>query len=128
MVFIPGPPDAALSLQASVTKTANFYSTWFDLGQGFAPGGLGMAAGGVVNVSAITVDGDQTYSFKLQETGPDAAGNPVNTASADIGVAVIATAAGVLVPKGLLTNRFVRLALTVTGSNPSITFAANLNP
>ncbi len=49
---IPTPQDAALLLQDAVTKTANFNTAAFDLGAGFAPGGLGRPVAAIVHVTA----------------------------------------------------------------------------
>jgi hypothetical protein len=127
--FIPGPPDAELALQASVTKTADFSGAWLDLGQGFAPGGLGMPVAGVVNVTALDkTDTDETYAFKLQQAADDGTGAADAATVEDIGAAVSATEVGIVLAKGFVTQRFVRLVLDVGGTTPSITYTGQLNP
>lgn len=119
---VPGPLDAELLLQNTVTKTASFDSTAVDRGEGFAPEGLGEAVAGVVSVTALDLtDESETYAFKLQESAD-------NETFADIGLSVSVTAVGVKVVKGFLTKRYVRLALTAGGATPSITYKAWLKP
>jgi hypothetical protein len=70
--YIPGPPDSSMVLQAAVTKTTDFNGAWFDLGEGFAPGGLGLPVGAVVSTTAIdATTGDETYAFKMQQADHD---------------------------------------------------------
>ena len=126
--FIPGPPDASLVLQAAVTKTASFNSAWLDMGRGFAPGGLGMPVAGVVNATAMDLTANETYVFHLEETDPDANGDPDATKIRIIGAALAVTAIGLHVTKGFVTTRFVRLALVAAGTTPSITYTGQLNP
>jgi hypothetical protein len=133
--FIPGPPDAALVLQAAVTKTADFNGAWLDLGPSFAPGGLGMPVAAVVEVTAaVRNDSDETYAFKLEDAAADASGvadaATVATISVPASVPVSGATAttGILLVKGFVTQRFVRLALDVGGTTPSITYSAHLNP
>ena len=127
--FIPGPPDAELALQAAVTKTADFSGAWLDLGAGFEPGGLGMPVAGVVTVTAlVTDDADETYAFVLEETDPDADGAADATKIRKIGAAAAATGTGIVLAKGFVTSRFVRLTLDVDGTTPSVTYSANLTP
>jgi len=129
LVFIPGPPDAELVLQAAVTKTASFNSAWLDLGRGYSPGGLGQAVAGVVSVTALdTGSGNETYSFVLEEAAPDANGDPDAGTVRAIGAALAVTATGLKVTKGFVTTRYVRLALTAGGTTPSITYTGQLNP
>jgi hypothetical protein len=76
----------------------------------------------VVNVTAAdTSDGNETYSFVLQESTD-------NAAWAACGAALAVTTTGVVAVKGRVKSRYVRLALTVGGTTPSITFKAWLNP
>ncbi|MGB7158547.1 MAG: hypothetical protein WBD40_10810 [Tepidisphaeraceae bacterium] len=124
---IPTPQDDSLLLQDTTTKTASFNSAGFDLGAGFAPGALGMAAAAVVDVSAADrANSDETYTFKLQESSD-------NSTFADIGVATSITVSGatstlgVYVAKGFISKRYVRLVLTAAGTTPSITYKAWLN-
>jgi hypothetical protein len=116
--FIP-PTDADLILSPAVTLTANTNGPALDLGQGYAPGGLGDIMAGVVNVAALkTSAGNETYTFKLQQSADGSNG------WADIGVTVAATTIGTLVVRGILTTRFVRLVLAVGGTSPSITYSS----
>jgi hypothetical protein len=133
--FIPGPPDAELLLQDAVTKTASFTGAWLDLGQGFAPGGIGMPAAGVINVTAADrANSDETYDFKIEEADADASGAAdaatVRTCSVPVSVPVNGAAAtiGIVLAKSFITGRFVRLVVTIAGTTPSITYSANLNP
>jgi hypothetical protein len=123
---IPGPVDEQAVLQATTTQTASTSSAALDMGAGFAPGGLGLPAAGLVTVTAADrAQSDETYNFKLQESAdnvtftdisPNAA-VPVNGAAATLGVVVC---------KGILKQRYVRLASTIAGTTPSVTFKAYL--
>lgn len=120
--IIPTPQDAQLLLQDTTTKTAAFNTPGLDLGAGFAPGGLGKSVAAVVQITALdTADGNETYSFTLQ----DSADNVSFTA---VGAATPVTAVGAAAVKGRITRRYVRLVLTVSGTTPSITYKAWLNP
>lgn len=119
MTFIP-PIDAALELQASVTKTASFNGAALNLGDGYAPGGLGAIVAAVIDVTAIdTTSGNETYAFKLQQSADG------STNWTDIGPSVSATAVGVIIAKGIVTTENIRLVLTAGGTTPSITYSAN---
>lgn len=119
---IPTPQDSRLVLQDTVTKTANFNSVALDLGSGYAPGGPGQRVTGLVAVVSRDVeDGNETYSFVLQESAD-------NATFAACGVSTSVVAAGVAVVRGVVTRRYVRLALTVSGTTPTITYKAWLNP
>ncbi len=127
MLFIPGPMDANQELQESTTKAADFSGTWLDLGEGYAPGGLGLPAAAVIDVTARDfTTTDETYSFTLEETDPDANGDPDATKIRAIGVAAAVTDTGLALAKGLITGRFVRLSLDVGGTSPSITYSSYL--
>lgn len=133
--FIPGPPDSQLDLQDSVTKTATFSGAWLDLGEGFAPGGIGMPACGVVDVTAADrASSDETYAINIDETDDDGTGAPdatkVRTCSVPVSVPVNGAVAtlGLLLAKCFITGRFVRLTVTIAGTTPSITYSANLTP
>jgi hypothetical protein len=120
--IIPTPQDTRLLIQDTTTKTAAFNTPAIDLGAGFSPGGLGLAVGGVVQVTAADLaDGNETYSFVLQESSD----NVTFTAAS---AATSTGAAGTYPVRGRVTKRFVRLALTVGGTTPSVTFKAWLNP
>ena len=120
--IIPTPQDAQLLLQDTTTKTASYNTPGLDLGAGYAPGGLGQAVAAVIHVSALdAADGNESYSFVLQESADTATFTPAGAATA-------VTAAGVAAAKGRITKRYVRLALTAGGTSPSITFKAWLNP
>lgn len=119
---IPAPQDAQLLLQDTNTKTANFSSPAIDLGAGFAPGGLGKPVTGVLQVTAVDVaDGNESYSFVLQESSD-------NVTFLSAGAAYAVTAAGAYAIRGWLTKRYVRIAVTISGTTPSVTFKAWLNP
>src|SRR3712207_131356 len=119
---IPTPQDAGLLMQDTTTKTAAFNTPGLDLGSGFAPGGLGQSVAAVVHVTALdTADGNETYSFALQDSAD-------NASFAAVGASTAVTATGAAAVKGRVTRRYVRLALTAGGTTPSITFKAWLNP
>ena len=119
---IPTPQDTQLLLQDTTTKTANFNTPAIDLGPGFAPGGLGKPAAAVVRVTAVDVaDGNESYTFTLQESSD-------NVSFFSAGAASSVSAAGVVPIRGWVTRRYVRLTLVATGTTPSITFKAWLNP
>jgi hypothetical protein len=120
--IIPTPQDAQLLLQDTTTKTASFNTPSIDLGAGFAPGGAGKPACAVVHVSAIDiVDGNESYSFILQDSSD-------NVSFFSAGAASAVGAAGAHVLRGWLTRRYARVALTAAGTTPSVTFKAWLNP
>lgn len=119
---VPGPQDEQLVLQATATQTASANSAALDMGSGYAPGGVGQPVAAVIQVTAIDrVTGDETYNFKLQESSD-------NSAWTDISPNVATTVVGVIVAKGILTKRYVRLATTLAGTTPSVTYKAYLNP
>jgi len=121
MRIVPTPQDAELSLQESITKAVTFSGDALDLGSGreFSPG---RPITVVVDVSAIdTADGDETYSFKLEESAD-------NNAWTDASAAKAATAVGVLTFPATLTKRYQRLTVTIAGTTPSVTYAGWINP
>lgn len=122
-----GPVDTQLQLQTSVTKTASFNSTAIDLGSGFAPGGAGQAMQANIRVSAIVInDNDESYTFKVQDS-PD---NSTFTDRSEgrVLLATASAAAGVLAIICGITQRYVRLVVTISGTTPSITYEAWLSP
>ena len=120
--IIPTPQDTKLLIQDTTTRTATYNTPGLDLGAGFAPGGLGLPVGAVVLVTAIdTADGNENYTFTVQESNDN-----VTFAAASPGTAV--TVVGSHAVRARITKRYVRLALTVAGTTPSITFRAWLNP
>jgi len=119
--IVPTPQDAQFLLTDTTTKTAAFNTNAVDLGAGFNPGGLGRPAAAVVSVTAMDVaDGNETYTFTLQESSD-------NVSFSAAGASVAANPGAVAV-RGWLTKRYARLALTVSGTTPSITFKSYLNP
>ncbi len=120
--LIPTPQDTQLLMQDVTTRTATFNTPGMNLGNGYAPGGLGRPVAAVINVTALDVaDGNENYAFVLQESAD-------NVTFAAVGTAVTVSAVGVAVAKGRSTKRYARLALTAGGTSPSITFKAWLNP
>ncbi|QOV87410.1 hypothetical protein [Humisphaera borealis] len=120
--IVPTPQDARLLLQDTVTKTATFNSTALDLGAGYAPGGPGRRMTALVAVvSRDTDDGNEAYTFTLQESSD-------NATFAACGVGTVAVSTGVTVVRGVSTKRYIRLVLTTSGTTPSITYKAWLNP
>ncbi len=124
---IIGPQDSQLLLQASVTKTTSFNSAGVDLGSGFAPGGGGKPVQAIVTYTAGDfTTGDETYSFKLQDS-------PDNSTFTDRSPAVVAPVsasapAGSIVIGAFVQQRYVRLVATLAGTTPSITYSAYLQP
>lgn len=127
--YVPTPQDEAMRLEAAATnKVASFNGTAKDLGVGFLAGGVGRAMAAVINPSAIDrLQSDETYIFVLQESAD-------NITFTDCGPAVpvdvngaLATVATYTVP-GFVTQRYVRLKVTIAGTTPSITYEAWLNP
>ena len=120
--LIPTPQDSQLLLQDTTTKTASYNTPGLDLGANFAPGGLGIPAAAVVQVTAIDVaDGNESYTFTLQESAD-------NVSFTAAGAAVSVTATGAHAARGWLTKRYVRVALAASGTTPSITFKSYLHP
>lgn len=121
---IPGPFDAEMLLEdaAGVTQTADYDGATKDLGPGYAPGGIGQPTAAVVQVSALdTANGDETYSFVLEESDD---GSTWSSA----GPVIAVTATGALSVPGFLSKRYCRLKLAVAGTTPSITYQAHLVP
>ena len=128
---VPGPLDEEHRLDAAAgaaatTQAASANTTAIDMGAGFAPGGTGLPVAAVIDVTAADrANSDETYNFKLQESAD-------NSTFVDIGPNVALPVAGAvatldtLVAKGFLTKRYVRLASTLAGTTPSITFKAYL--
>jgi hypothetical protein len=120
---VPTPQDDQLLLEDTVTKTANFSSTALDMGSGFAPGGRGQDVCAVVSITAIDqVTGDETYTLVLEESSDNGTFTPISPAVAHAATGVTAAL------KGKLKNRYVRIKLTVSGTTPSLTYKAWLNP
>ena len=120
--IIPTPQDTRLLLQDVVTKTATYNAPGLDLGAGFAPGGLGLPVGAVVQVTAVdTADGNETYSFALQESSD-------NVTFVSCGASTSANGIGAYPVRARVSKRYVRLVVTIAGTTPSITFKAWLNP
>lgn len=127
--YIPGPLDANMVLQAAVTKTASFDSAGFNLGAGFAPGGVGSPMAAVVDVTAcVRNDGDETYTFTLQEC--DTVDGSYTACGAAVAVDVSGTDAtlGAISVPGFVSKPYVRLSLVIAGTTPSITYSAHLVP
>ena len=120
--IVPTVQDAQLLLQDTTTKTAAYNTPSIDLGAGFSPGGLGKPVAAVVQATAVdTGDGNESYTFTLQESSD----NSTFTAA---GAGALVNVAGAHAARGWVTKRYVRLALTVAGTTPSVTFKAWLNP
>lgn len=122
--FIPTPQDEDLRIEASITKTATFNGTSKDMGSGFAPGGIGMPVGAVVNVTACDrTSSDETYTFQLMESADNATFTAAGPAVAvDVSGATV-TLGAICVP-GFLSQRYHRLTCTIAGTTPSITYEA----
>ncbi len=121
-VTVPTPQDSALLMQDTTTKAANYNTPGLDLGLGFAPGGLGKPVAAVVHVSARDgTSGNETYAFTLEESSNNSTFTPAGASTTVLDDGAVAV-------RGWLTKRYVRLALVVGGTTPSITFKAWLNP
>jgi hypothetical protein len=120
--FVPGPLDNNLRLESSITKTADFAGTAFDLGSGFAAGGAGQPFSAVVDVSAFDfTTEDETYAVTIQESAD-------NSTWANISPAVDVGATGVKAIPVFVSSRYVRINLDVGGTSPSITYEGWLVP
>ena len=118
--ILPTPQDAQLLLQDTTTKTASYSTPSVDLGA--APGGLGRPAAAIVHATAVdTADGNETYTVVLQDSND-------NITFLAAGAAVSLGAAGAHAVRGWITRRYARVALTIAGTTPSMTFKAWLNP
>lgn len=147
MPFIPTPQDNALQIEgqplnatsATITATGRGASYDFDqlgsgttndtgatsgiAGAGYAPGGLGRPMAIVINIDAVyTGSSNETYTAQFVESA-----DGITWVAA--GAAVQLTAAvGVQVIKGFSTLRYAAIQWTLTGTTPSITYDAWLNP
>jgi len=126
--YVPGPYDSNLLIAASATKTANFNTASLDLGAGYAPGGCGAPVAAVVDATAgDRANQDETYTFTLEESSDN-----TNFTACGPGVAVtvattVFTTGAISVP-GFVSKRYVRVALVVAGTTPSITYSTHLVP
>jgi hypothetical protein len=127
--FVMGPIDAGLQMETAITKTANYNGTNKTITTSFAPGGVGQAFGAIIVPSAVDIaDGNETYTFTLQETTDG------GTTWQDIGPAITvdvtsaATKLKVITAPGFVSFDTVRLKLVVAGTTPSITYDAYLRP
>lgn len=121
---IPGPYDAEMLLEdaAGVTKTATYDGAEKDLGDGYAPGGVGQPIAAVIQATALDLTTeDETYSLQLEES----ADGDTWTAC---GLAVSVTATGAVSVPGFVSERYVRVKATLAGTSPSITYKAHLVP
>jgi hypothetical protein len=122
--FIPVMIDAAQHIEDAVTKTGNYNGATLDLGVGFAPGGIGEPVSAVVNITAMDeTSGNETYTFTLQES-------PDGTNWTACGIPTVLTAAGTSPVQsysvyGLVSQRYVRVALVVGGTTPSVTYSTD---
>lgn len=129
----PTPQDEQLRLDAAAgaaatTQTASANSTALDMGAGFAPTGIGQPVAAVIQVTAADrADSNETYNFKLQESSDNSTFTDISPNVAVTVAGAVATV-GVYLAKGLLSKRYVRLASTIAGTTPSVTFKAWLNP
>ena len=120
--ILPTPQDNQLLLQDTTTKTASFSTPAVDLGAGFSPGGLGRPAAAIVHATAVdTADGNETYTAVLQDSND-------NVTFFAAGAAVSIGSVGAHAVRGWITRRYARIALTIAGTTPSITFTSDLNP
>src|SRR3989442_11893992 len=114
-----GMTDAQLGRQAgAVTKTASFNGAALDLGAGYAPVPSQPVQFSVPVSAADFTSTDETYKLELEESADNStwtkAGAAVSVLAGDVGAAVIV--------EGLVATRYVRYALTIGGTTPSITY------
>lgn len=117
----PAIVDEQTVLQAGGSKTSTGNGTAVDLGSAWAPGLGGLPMQAPILISAAVLDGNQTYSFRLEDSPDNSTftkrSPDVAVSSANVGNAVAA--------QGFISQRYVRLVWTITGStgsSPSITF------
>jgi hypothetical protein len=126
--FIPTPQDESLRMESSATKTASFNGTTQDGGAGFAPGGIGMPACAVVNVTACDrTSSDETYTFTLQESADDSTYTDAGPA-VTVDVSGASATLGTYAIPGFISQRYRRLKMVPAGTTPSITYEAWFNP
>jgi hypothetical protein len=109
--FVPTPADKSLLIESAISKSANFAGTKFDMGSGFAPGGLGQPVAAVVDVATFSLGGStgaSIWTATLTESSDD------NTYTA-CGPDVVVDASKVLSIPGFLSQRYVKLKLTLSG-------------
>jgi hypothetical protein len=121
---VPVVIDTAQHIQDAVTRTASGNGTGLDLGVGFAPVGIGEPACAVVNITAMDeTSGDESYTFTLQESADNSTftncGIPV------VLTAVLASPLGSYSVYGLVNQRYVRVAATISGTTPSVTYSTD---
>lgn len=116
---VMGPIDTTLPLQAAaVTKTASFNGAGLDMGSGFAPP-AGMPVQSTIPISAADfASADETYDFEVEDS-PD---NATFTKRGAKGRVVAGDVGRSVTIDGVIFQRYVRYALTVAGTTPSITY------
>ena len=111
-----------VTIQTSVTRTASGPGAAYDHGAAFSPDPPGRAVMAVVDVTALDLaDGNETYSFVLQDS-------PDNASFSACSAAVAATAVGTVKVGGWAKQRYVRLAAVLAGTTPSVTYSATYVP
>lgn len=114
--MMPGPVDQNLRLLNAATKTETGNSDVVDLGENFAPAPALPVA---VNLNVTALDyttEDETYVAKLQESAD-------NSTYVDTGLEFSITEVGTIHKIIGITERYVRLVLTLAGTTPSITLS-----
>lgn len=127
------PADAALQLQASVTKTSTFHGSWVQL-----PGGTarrGMFARVIYSATANNADGSTTFAWSI-DTSPDNGSTvysgdfvsvennvTMNSATAKSGEFYIPINVGQV-------NDYIRASLTISGAGtlPTTTYQVDIVP
>lgn len=80
----------------------------------------------VPSVAADVSNADETYTFSLLTDNDVAFGSPTTIMSTTIAGALLKVGATHVLPLPLSNERYLRLAVTLGGTTPSITFSAYL--
>ncbi|MCC2615937.1 hypothetical protein LJ739_06760 [Aestuariibacter halophilus] len=121
--------DSQLQFAADQNLTATGNSTnTIDLGSD-RDIGKGEPMGIVVCLSdADTTTGDETYTVGVQTDDNSAFSSAATLASAAIPSSELKAGGKLVIPLGHNNERYLRLALTLAGTTPSITYSAFLQP
>ena len=118
LLRVPPCDDNLKVVPTPTTYTGSNGAGWYDFGTN-SQVAQGERVTGVIDISAINmVTGDEIYSFVLQES----ADNVTYTNIGAIGKSP--TAVGIMLIDGVRHQEFVRILLTVAGTNPSVTYQA----
>ena len=112
LTHVPGPLDDALKIEDAILKTADFDGTTYDNGASFAPGGAGLPVLAVTEVTTFALGGStgaSTWTAVLQESAN-------GTDWVNIGPTITISSAAVISIPGVLSERYSRLKLDLTGT------------